>query len=571
MTSSRFERRGRALSTSLRGGVDSRGVRLLLLSLVVLGATASATEYRVGPGQVLGSLGQVPWESLGPGDLVLIYARPAPYAEKFTVTRSGRVDARIVVRGVPDPTSGALPIITGLEATTRPGLVIDYENEGVVVLGGGNRVDYLTFESLHFRHAREAQNFYSQNGSYRPYLYGAGINAIGVSNFVVRKCIFEDFDVGLRVGPNASDVLIERNVFRANGNAGPSSNLDLGALRARVQFNDFGAPTAAADNVRDASAGAVYAYNLFRAGSRMIDFLASSHFAAPEYQATTVVGNLFVKDATGLLDPIVKVETNAAQRELRLVYNSFIARRAQVQIVQVADTAPGLRLGVLNNLMTRTQGLTFCDGPAAITHGGNWGTNGLVGTTTPSVTSFTALAPDLFGPDAGLVDGAGEDFRPTAGSPLVNASIQLPAGWEAPTFEYRHQAASVPRDGGGALDIGAFEYGSPLMPIEPVEDAGIIVERPDGGDGGFVERPDGGDGGFVGASDGGDGGADDAGLEGSSTDAATPDAGRLDAGTAGGRATGLGGWSLGCTGTGAPVGLLPLVLIAGWLGRRLRR
>ncbi len=555
-------RRG-AVSTRHGSDVDSARVRELLVLFLLLGAPADATEYRVGPGQVLGSLGQVPWESLGPGDLVLVYARPAPYAEKFTVTRSGRADARIVVRGVPDPMSGALPIVTGLEATTRPGLVIDNENEGVVVLGGGARVDYLTFESLHFRHAREAQSFYSQNGSYRPYLYGAGINAIGVSNFVVRKCIFEDFDVGLRVGPNATDVLIERNVFRANGNAGPSSNLDLGVLRARVQFNDFGAPTPAADNVRDASAGVVYAYNLFRAGSRMIDFLASSHFAAPEYQATTVVGNLFVKDATGLLDPIVKVEANAAQRELRLAYNSFIGRRAQVQIVQVADTAPGLRLGVINNLMTRTQGLTFCDGPAAVTHGANWGTSGLVGTTTPSVTTFTALVPDLFGSDAGLVDGMGEDFRPTSTSPLVNAAIALPAGWEAPIFEYRHQAASVPRDGGGALDIGAFEYGSPLLPIEPVEDAGVRVE-PDGGH-------DGGDGGDGGGPVGGpDASVADAGVADAGDDAGRP----ADAGNAvdgGGRATGLAGWRLGCSGTEVPFGTLPLLLIAGWLGRRLRR
>ena len=69
----------------------------------------SAT-YQVGPGQPLAKISNVPWKSLAPGDLVLIYYQPQAYKEKWVICRRGTSAAPITVRGVLGP-SGQRPVI----------------------------------------------------------------------------------------------------------------------------------------------------------------------------------------------------------------------------------------------------------------------------------------------------------------------------------------------------------------------------------------------------------------------------------------------------------------------------
>ena len=69
---------------------------------------ACAKTYEIGTGK-LRKLELVPWESLQPGDTVLIYWRVEPYKEKFALSRQGKPDAPITIRGVPGP-NGELPV-----------------------------------------------------------------------------------------------------------------------------------------------------------------------------------------------------------------------------------------------------------------------------------------------------------------------------------------------------------------------------------------------------------------------------------------------------------------------------
>ena len=78
-----------------------RWLAALLLGLAA--SPAAATNYDVGPGLALEAIADVPWESLGPGDLVRIHYRPEPYREKWVIGRSGTAQAPIVVRGVLGP------------------------------------------------------------------------------------------------------------------------------------------------------------------------------------------------------------------------------------------------------------------------------------------------------------------------------------------------------------------------------------------------------------------------------------------------------------------------------------
>ena len=111
--------------------------RVVLFVLLMQSLAAQATEYRVGPGQAYTSIGAVPWESLEPGDTVLIHARPEPYAEKWVLGRRGTAAAPITVRGVKDA-SGNLPVIVGENATTRPQLNFWSEQRGILKIGGSN-------------------------------------------------------------------------------------------------------------------------------------------------------------------------------------------------------------------------------------------------------------------------------------------------------------------------------------------------------------------------------------------------------------------------------------------------
>jgi hypothetical protein len=91
---------------------------LLLVAVVVSATRVGATTYDVGPGQPLANVGDVPWESLMPGDTVQIHWRATPYREKWVISRAGTAAQPITVRGIPDG-SGNLPVISGDGATTR--------------------------------------------------------------------------------------------------------------------------------------------------------------------------------------------------------------------------------------------------------------------------------------------------------------------------------------------------------------------------------------------------------------------------------------------------------------------
>ena len=90
-----------------------------ILLLLAFASGLSAATFEVGPGKPFTAIGAVPWESLQPGDLVLIYWQPASYKEKWVICRQGTAGNPITVRGVPGP-AGQLPVIDGNGATTRP-------------------------------------------------------------------------------------------------------------------------------------------------------------------------------------------------------------------------------------------------------------------------------------------------------------------------------------------------------------------------------------------------------------------------------------------------------------------
>src|SRR5688572_12437214 len=101
-----------------RGLVPFTSLFVFLAAFAVGFHGLNAATYEVGPAKPYTSIGKVPWESLAPGDIVLIHWQSAAYKEKWVIGRQGTASAPITVRGVPGP-NGELPIIDGNGATTR--------------------------------------------------------------------------------------------------------------------------------------------------------------------------------------------------------------------------------------------------------------------------------------------------------------------------------------------------------------------------------------------------------------------------------------------------------------------
>src|SRR6185436_11242444 len=161
-------RAGSGLAAALQMAQPGRSRRsahvvFCVMALLALARPAPAATYAVGPGQAYATPSNVPWETLQPGDQVLIYWRSTPYKDKWVICRQGTELAPIVVRGVAGP-GGELPIIEGGGATTR--LQLDYwgESRAVIKIGGASipadtMPRYITIENLDVRSARPPYTF----------------------------------------------------------------------------------------------------------------------------------------------------------------------------------------------------------------------------------------------------------------------------------------------------------------------------------------------------------------------------------------------------------------------------
>ncbi|MBZ4418368.1 MYXO-CTERM sorting domain-containing protein [Myxococcus sp. RHSTA-1-4] len=404
---------------------------------------AQAAEYRVGPGQPYASIGAVPWESLAPGDTVLIHARSTPYAEKWVLGRRGTAAAPITVRGVKDA-AGNLPVIVGENATTRSQLNYWNEERGILKIGGSNTPAdtvpaYLVVENLHLRRARGA--FTGRNGASS---YAANAAAIFVEkgeHITLRGNVLEDSGNGLFIANATSDVTVENNHILGNGN--PDSiyehNAYTEALGITYQFNRFGplCTGCLGNNLKDRSAGTVIRYNWIEGGNRQLDLVESSSAtlrADPSYARTFVYGNVLLEPEGAGNRQIVHFGgdngTTANYRgTLYFFHNTVVSSRTdRTTLLRLSDNAQTAHVTGNVVLVAAANGntLSLTDAAGTLRHGGNWYKPGYVssfGTVTGSVVD---TGGNLTGSDPGFADLSGQDFRLTAGSPLRDEAVAPP-------------------------------------------------------------------------------------------------------------------------------------------------
>ena len=279
---------------------------LHFICLLLLSVNAFAFVYETGPGMTYENIGDVPLESLLPGDTVLIHYRDDPYCEKWVIARAGTPSANIVFLGVPGP-GGELPVIDGRNAVTR--LQLDYwsEGRGVINLGGSSipdqDPDYLVIENLEIRSGRSPFTFTDDSGQPGSYSdNAASIYVVAGEHITIRNCVLHDCGNGLFSSHESADLTIEYCHIYDNGIEGSiyHHNNYTESQGIIFQYNHFGPLRSgcSGNNLKDRSCGTVIRYNWIEGGSRQLDLVDSSYpdiHNDPSYPETFVYGNILIE------------------------------------------------------------------------------------------------------------------------------------------------------------------------------------------------------------------------------------------------------------------------------------
>jgi hypothetical protein len=455
--------------------------RLLPACALLLGVvqSAAATNYVVGPGKPYAAPSDVPWEALAAGDSVKIHHRAAPYADKWVICRVGTEAAPIVVHGVPDPATGALPVIEGANAVTRPALNFWSEQRGVIKIGGANvppdtQPAWIVVENLEIRGARSSNTFTGRSG---PTSYSGNASAIYVEkgdHVTIRNCHLHDCGNGFFSASTTSELLVERCWIEGNGNVGSiyEHNNYTEAKGATFQFNRFGPLLAGAggNNLKDRSAGCVIRYNWIEGGNRQLDLVESDYAELvddPRYHRTFVYGNVLLETGDDGNSQVAHyggdggATANYRKGTLYFHANTIVSRRTgNTTLVRLStdDESADVRDNVLYVTATGNR-FAFLDQSGTLVATRNWLKTGWVKSHSggnPSV----ADGGQLTGAAPGFTNQAGNDFTLDAASPCIDQGAPLlPACVpdHQPVFEYASPQSGHPRFDDGHLDLGAFE------------------------------------------------------------------------------------------------------------------
>jgi hypothetical protein len=362
---------------------------------------AAINYYDIGPGKTYTAMSQVPWSLLKGCDTVRIYPKPnnAAYNEMLLISAGSSATPTAANRymrviGVPDPLTGALPIIDGTNATqleTLPGQAprsLQYHDNnstvrslyklGVVMVSAqigyqysGGPPGYASIENLDIRNAAYNGAFtdgktgtQGNYGAFTACLYIEAAAHLVVKNNQLHNCgngLFINSKNAMLV-ELSQDILIDGNRIYNNGNA-PIPNVSGGfsehnsytEVRGIIfQNNYFGdmRPGAGGDCLKDRSSGLVVRYNTFASNCTLPLHLLDATgglaliTAEADYNQTYVYGNLFdMKPPAGAEVNLVRYGGDSAiYTQYRQGTLSFYNNTMAVQGDPVSTTYPEIFL-----------------------------------------------------------------------------------------------------------------------------------------------------------------------------------------------------------------------------------
>ena len=360
-------------------------------------------------------LQSVPWASLQPGDIVNIHFKPGGYKEKIQISASGTAGAHIVIRGIPDPGTGALPIIDGKDAIEMPSfdprhpkftewslILVSPRNTGYVY--GTTHVSFVDIETLDVRNATYTGDgsitYTDKSGTVRGYgAFASGIYIEWAHDLTVRGCEISNCGNGVfansknGAAQSSARLLIEGNYFHDNSNpripdpnnpdGAPLSNgygehhCYIESAGAIYQYNRFGGhrPGAHGTAIKDRSSGQIIRYNEFDMTEQsnvlaLLDPQGGSGYidAQPDYLDSFVYGNLVtINDYAGGISAFWWGAFNssssyAAQHRgtLHFYHNTIISHHKGVSLFFLPDATYAGGNQTFENVDCRNN-IFFCD------------------------------------------------------------------------------------------------------------------------------------------------------------------------------------------------------------------
>lgn len=411
------------------------------------------TTYEVGPGKPYASLKDVA-SRLKPGDIVNV-AGNATYAGDVGLTASGTAASKITIRGV--RVNGKRPILSGGDNT----LLVEGDHnviEGFEITGGARRCV--------FHHAAE----------------------IVIRDTVVHDCPKQGI---LGADEDSGSLTLDRvEVYRSGGGTrdhqiymATDESAHPGAIfRMQSCYVHDGI---GGNNVKSRAQRNEIRYNWIEgAFYRELELIGpDGQDPALAREDSDVVGNVFNHTGNWYTFRVGGDGTGDTGGRYRFVNNTILVKNATKAVFQLFDSVDSIEMH--NNVIASTSGSVvsvFDDADASWVAGRALsGSNNWVGTSTTNIP--TEWRGTLKGASPGLASVGGNDLRPTASSPLVNAGIgsttspsghSFPSPLALPTFTPPARllpSAATARAVNGTIDIGAYEYGSggstPPTPTTP--------------------------------------------------------------------------------------------------------
>jgi hypothetical protein len=257
---------------------------------------------------------------------------------------------------------------------------------------------------------------------------GAGIRQEG-AGLTVRNSFFHDNEMGILTSAHsASDILLESCEFARNGAGdGYSHNIYINRVRSFTLRFSYSHHAASGHLVKSRALKNVLEYNRItgEGGTEVYNV------DLPNGGETVLIGNVIQQSPNNANRGIV---TYAAEGAVNPV-QQFTA----VNNTLVNDSTGGTFVNLYGSPAARVQNNLFV-GPGT-TVAGN----------AQMVTNVVTSAP-------GFANKSGYDYRLTAGSPAIDGGSD--AGSLPPTRQYVHPLSSEARPIVGALDAGAYEFGT---------------------------------------------------------------------------------------------------------------
>lgn len=477
-------------------------MRLLIAVLMLAAAPLAAATYNVGPGQTYTSIGAAPWATLAPGDIVRIHWRATPYAEKWVICRQGAAGNHIVVQGVPDGTTGALPVITGQNAITATGLNYWNDNRGILKIGGASTPAdlmpmYITVENLEFRSAHPSYTFTDDGGTPGVAYAGnaAGIYVEKVKHLVVRNCTFTDCGNGFFVAPGSvggtgnpnltEDVYLGHCYIHGNGIATSAfeHNSYCECNGIVYEYNRYGPLRTGANGnaLKDRSANCVVRYNWIESGNRQLDLVeadGSGIQTLAGYDTTFVYGNVLIEPNGAGNSQIIHYGgdngTTSTYRKGTLYFygNTVVSTRTgNTTLMRLSTNSE--TCDCRNNIIYVTatgSSLGLIDDTGVLNHRNNWFKTGYVSSHSGGAMQGTVTnqGGTVTGTSPGFLNEGAQDFSLATASTCRDVGTGLHASVSAHPInrEYVKHQLGQNRFADATFDLGAFEYnsGTPVTP-----------------------------------------------------------------------------------------------------------